>query len=224
MPHDIPPPPDYEALEQQQWLENAKEVVDRLDKNDINLMNRIKTYVWRSEYDLEQTKNKIREDPMFAAHFAKEPRRTGMHEAIAGEWLRGLPMITNFRTLPKSGKDAIHIDSDGGLRENMPHAPSKSLDFQWRTGKFTIYASHKYTKEGGGNQDSQFREMRELLRKFQVGGVNSNFIALLVIVDGPYYTTARMNDLLKFARTQPPLSSAMPIQGVPAWLQELTGH
>jgi len=111
----------------------------------------------------------------------------------------------------------VFITSDGGLQKNMKAAPSKSLDFQWETGNFTVYAAHKYTKEGGGNQDSQFKEMRDLLEKFQKASVNS-CTALLVIVDGPYYSEKRMSDLRRFCRTTKPLSHAMPIEDVPKWL------
>ena len=157
---------------------------------------------------------------MFASHFTKEPRRTSLHESLAFQWLKEEELISNLEKLPTGGKMAVYITGDGDVRTGMSKAPSKSLDFRWQTGSYTIYASHKYTKEGGGNQDSQFKEVRRLLELFQKGSSRDNTM-LLVIVDGPYYTNSKMNDLLRFCRDKrPPLSAAMPIQDVPAWLNK----
>jgi len=214
----MPEPPDYDELEREQWRKNAREVFNRLRSKDSNLIKRIDTFMDRFGYPFKAVRRKIRKDRMFAAHFAKEPLRTGLHEAEAAKWLEKLSMIRNFKTLPKSRKNAVFITSDGGLQKNMKPAPSKSLDFQWETNNFTVYAAHKYTKEGGGNQDSQFKEMRDFLEKFQKASVGSR-IALLVIVDGPYYGTNRMADLRRFCRTTKPFSHAMPIGDVPDWLE-----
>ena len=149
---------------------------------------------------------------MFAAIFAIEPRRQGMHETAAAEWIAGLPKIQDFKVLPKAGAQAVYVTSDGYVRKGMK--VGKSLDFTWRVGKTQFYAAHKYTKVGGGNQDSQFNEMRELLERF-LRGTESASTVLVVIVDGPYYTEARMRTLRRFVRDRAPRSYAIPIEELP---------
>lgn len=69
--------------------------------------------------------------------------------------------------------------------DKLPRVPGDPLDFIWTTGGKTFYAMHKYTKEGGGNQDSQYQEMIELMKRFL--HCRHALVVLLVIVDGKYY-------------------------------------
>lgn len=213
-------PPDYDGIERSLWRENAEDVTTRLEEQDVYILKRIQTFIDRFGFDEEAVREKIMSDRMFSAHFAKEPRRQGLHERIAAEWLERLETIRNFETLPKSGKNAWYITSDGNLRQGMRPAPSKSLDFTWEAGNRRIYASHKYTREGGGNQDSQFMEMKLLLEHFQKGAELDN-VVLLVIVDGPYFTKNKMNDLRRLERSSPPVSRALPIEKVPVLLEKM---
>lgn len=213
-------PPDYEKIESRMWKKHAKEVVGRLVAEEQNLLRRIKTYSNRFGYSDTSVRDKIKTDKMFAAHFAKEPRRTNFHEKEAMRWLDKVSAIENIERLSPSGGNAFYITSDGNVEQGMNNPPTKSLDFRWRTDEYTVYASHKYTREGGGNQDSQFREVRRLLELFQKGNEKKSTI-LLAIVDGPYYNDAKMDDLKRFWRHTPPLSDVMPIQEVPLWLERI---
>ena len=218
----MPKPPDYEKRERLMWRKNAEDVSKRLDEGDEYLSKRIRLFVSRFGYDVEVVQEKIRTDRMFAAHFAKEPRRQNIHESAAGEWLRAQKdVVQSFEKLPTSGKNAFYITGDGELRQDGRTRPSKSLDFRWKSNGFTVFAAHKYTKEGGGTQDNAFREVRSLIEHFQKGAADDDII-LLVIVDGPYYTKARMSDLKRFEReNHPPYSRALPIQAVPDFLKEV---
>lgn len=215
------PTPDYESIERTAWKENARDVPSRLLAEDLDLMRRIATYVDRFGYSSAEVKKKILNDPMFAAHFAKEPRRTGLHQKEAAKWLQELDTVSEFQVLPPSGKRALYVTSDGEIQsgEILKGAkPSKSLDFRWLTGTVICYAMHKYTREGGGNQDSQYKEMRDLLRNFQ--SCSDQEYVLIVIVDGPYYTQQRMDQLRNDTRLRPPKSYALHLGEVPAILDE----
>ena len=158
------PPPDYTALEHEAWKQNASQVVARLDEDEPNLLKRIATFVRRFGFHVHEVRQKILSDPMFRAHFAIEPRRQGFHEKIASKWIRSLPDISDFRVLPKSGRNAFYITSDGEVRQGLRKPPSKSLDFTWQADGRQFYAAHKYTLEGGGNQ-SAWRASRGSLRR-----------------------------------------------------------
>ena len=211
-------PPDYDTKELEAWKENERMVSERFENRESNIMKRIQTFIWRFGFPRDEVHEKIEKDRMFAAHFAKEPRRTKLHERAAAEWLQETPHISGFETLPTSGRNAFYITSDGEIRKGMENPPGKSVDFYWKTGRTDFYAFHKYTKEGGGNQDSQYKEMRNALERFQGSAERSK--VLLIIVDGPYYTPAKMDDLLRFVRDRPPRSYACHIEDVPEILME----
>ena len=213
--------PDYENIERAAWRKNAQEVISRLETGDSDLAKRIATFVDRFGYSRPEVEEKIVGDPMFAAHFAKEPRRTGLHQKEAAKWLQGLDAVSEFVTLPASGNRALYVTSDGEIQSGAilkGSKPSKSLDFQWLTGSVVCYAMHKYTREGGGNQDSQYKEMRDLLRNFQ--SCSDRGCLLIVIVDGPYYSDRKMEVLRNDIRSRHPRSYAVHLAEVPAILDE----
>lgn len=210
-------PPDYDLIEQLLWREQSREVVDVLDDDDQNILKKIRTYAWRFGYTEEEVKVHIRKDAMFAAWFTKEPQRMKLHEKVAAEWLKDIDQIDGFESLPTGGQNAWYIATDGELRRGKKPTGVKSLNFRWKTGKYRIFASHKYTKESGGNQDSQFREAQAMLRYFQQCAVD-NHTVVLAIVDGPYYTPAKMTQLHRFERLFPPFSKALSVEKVPDFL------
>jgi len=208
------PPPDYEAIEQSAWRDSAGDVPSELASNSGRLLKRIRLFMNRFGFAEDAIKDKVRDDAMFAAHFAKEPRRTGLHERYAAQWIERLPMVTNFRTLPKNGPDSIYITRDGNIiRGSSGNRPGKSLDFMWTTGNTTCYAMHKYTKEGGGHQDSAHVEMVDVLRHFM--SCNMRTCVLFVIADGPYFEGRKMAELRNYLRASPPRSYALPIDELP---------
>ena len=140
-----------------------------------------------------------------AAVLAREARRQNVHENAAAEYVIGMENIQEFQRLPSTGNNARYINADGQVvtKQQLGEAPppSKSIDFQWRTGEITCYAAQKYTREGGGNQDNQFNEVVRLLQNFQRR--TNNGTALFVLVDGPYYTDQRLAQLRRRTRAQP---------------------
>ena len=212
-------PPDYDAREQELSREYAQEVPEQLANGASDLLKKIQTYHYRFGYSIDEIRREIRDNPMFAASFAKEARRTGFHEEMAARWLTAFPSVQEFTTLPKSGVNALYVTGDGEVRRGseIQGRPSKSLDFHWRTGTTTCYAMHKYTREGGGNQDNQYREMRQLLQQF-LRCPDENCM-LIVVVDGPYYTEARMAALRRFTRDHAPRSYVVHIEEVPGILE-----
>lgn len=158
---------------------------------------------------------------MFAAHFAIDPKRQRIHAKMAAEWIESLDTVCDFRKLAKSGNNALYITHNGEIKRSAQSTLSKSLDFEWVTGSTLFYASHKYTEEGGGSQNTQFGEVKTLLKHFQKSTDKALF---LMIVDGTYYTDERMQELKKFERTRSPKSYVMHIEEVPELLDEYTSN
>ena len=135
-----PEPPDYDAIELEAWRKSHGEVpaeaaeldewlqkgykppskaTDRANR----LLKRISGFVWRFGYKENDVLAKIKQDTMFAAWFAKEPRRQGFHEAIAADWIKVLPQVNDFRVLPKSGENAVKVSGDG----SETHSPAVAV-------------------------------------------------------------------------------------------------
>ena len=215
------PPPDWEKIERNEWLKSRDEVTEELRKNAPRVEEAAASFAERFGYSVESVLDKMGQDEMFAAAFAKQPGRTKLHERVAAEWIAGLPEVSDFISLPTHGKGSIKIDSDGNLRPGAgKEVPGKSLDFQWKSGGKTYYAMHKYTKESGGAQDNQFHEMKELMRRFH--HCSDTNITLVVIVDGEYYqrsNRSRLRELKRHQRDRPPISKALPIGELQAFLR-----
>ena len=207
-------PPDYKAIEKRLFLESKANVLNALNAEGSGIEQRIKTFCDNFGFDKSDVAQKIRADDMFAAHFAKKPKGMGFHEKVAGEWLNET-LGLEVTTLPKSGKNALYVTSDGVITEinEGETPPSKSLDFMWEKNGITFYAMHKYTEQSGGSQDNQFNEMVKTLQNFL--RATNRTKRLIVIVDGPYYNSQRMSKLKDQERAATPQSYAVHIQDVP---------
>ncbi len=76
----------------------------------------------------------------------------------------------------------------------------KSIDFEWEVGAFKFFASHKYTKDGGGAQDNQYEDIQNFLRHTR--DCNLKNTIFLAICDGEYYLTkdSKTGDITKIER------------------------
>ena len=223
-----PQPLDFEAIEHQQNLANRAEMADEIAQRSARLRTRILHFAgqfdipeadfWR---DLDANPN----GPL-AAVLAREARRQNVHEKAAADYVEKLALVAEFRKLPSSGQNACYVNRDGqivtGAQLAGAQRPSKSIDFQWRTGRVTCYAAQKYTRESGGNQDNQFNEIQALLRNF-LQRIN-NDVALFVLVDGPYYNAARSAQLQAQVRMQNPRSYVASVNALQPILTDIAAN
>lgn len=198
-------PPDYESEEKSARLANAEEL-----RNDINsppVENKIANWAARNSLEPEFVRYKVLTDDTFALHFAKDPGRQSLHQKVAARHIRDvIPLVEKFKALSSGGPDAEYVVNGmvvNGATWKTIQGEGKSIDFRWsltREGKvFTVYATHKHTKDEGGSQDNQHADVRLFLEAAQrCADPNVLFIA---ICDGPYYLRAstpgrtRLNEL-----------------------------
>lgn len=205
--------PDYEGAIKRARMRNADEVLGDLESGDLNLMKKINGFSEDFEFEVSDVIEKIKQDKMFRAHFAKDPRKQNIDEITALEWLqKNLPGVSQVEKLPTTGKNAYYVDVGGYIRKGSDLAkgdtPSKSLDFFWVVEGIEFYAVHKRTTDTGGAQDNVKREVEKIMRNFQQSPQTG--VALAVLLDGDYWTSEKIQSVAKFARSEEPRSFALP--------------
>ncbi len=201
---------DFERLEHLQNLDNLSEMVKEIPSRSERLATRIAHFSEQFDIPEQDFWRDLEANPTgpLAAVLSKEARRQNVHEKAAAEYVKTLCNVSQFIKLPSSGPNALYVNSDGLMVTNAQLAgarpPSKSIDFRWKLDSLTCYAAQKYTKVGGGNQDSQFNEVEQLLRNFLPR--TNNDTALFVLVDGPYFDETKLSRLRALVRQQSPYS------------------
>ena len=212
--------PDYEGCVAKAWKANAEAVYGLLMNRDRDVLEKLLGFSERFGYPFEDVLAHAKADEMFRAWFAVDPGRQSIHQKLAADWLRELPWVDGFDVLPVVGRNAWYVTGDGDLVKGRNPHKLKSLDFRWRTGMRSVFAMHKYTKQGGGSQDNQFTDVMSTLACWSAGAADESTV-LLGIVDGDYYTGKKMGELRSRCRVVRPLSFALPITQVPSCLASL---
>jgi hypothetical protein len=124
---------------------------------------------------------------------SKEPSRQSIHEKEAERFLR--MSFCNVIRLPRTGQGALYLyENNGNIKvvdgkyvknNKIKSGLSKSIDFSFDHLDVSYYALHKYTKEGGGNQDNQLMDAENFMCKAnRIKNYECRFVAIL---DGEYY-------------------------------------
>jgi hypothetical protein len=186
---------DYSLHERKAIEENVCALRKDIEYGRVNPQLQKKLQSWADKYGFEPEliKNKVLTDDLFVLFFVVEPKRQTLHQTVACNYIRALPGVSEFQLLPSGGDDAKYVH--GGLvvagKEMNQNTSShtKSIDFQWVYTNFfgdriDCFATHKFTKEGGGSQDNQFSDIQGFLKQAQSHSGKKFFFA---ICDGDYY-------------------------------------
>jgi hypothetical protein len=141
-------------------------------------------------------------DDLFILNFIKEPSKQTFHQTLAMDFMQKIPNVFDFKLLPAGGKDALYVVKGmvvSGSQIASSTVNVKSIDFYWKYinpigEKIECYASHKYTYQGGGSQDQQFKELMTFQENARHHQGNKYFYA---ICDGRYYQLPYENSLSK---------------------------
>ena len=139
------------------------------------------------------------------AYFAivgKNPGRMDYYEDALVRFLSQQSQVRRAVKLPKSGPRAKYIWRGEVLTGGGRRGDVKSLDLEveFNNGAL-LYVVHKFTQEGGGAQDNQYREAKGALAqvRLQSGKVKVNLAAVL---DGEYYLKPSAKGISKLQATQ----------------------
>ena len=189
----------FKKKEKELYLRGLAEAQAAARDKDPGLLAKIKNHCGRFDDrcgSAETVLEQCAENPLVASFFVKNPGRTNFHEKVVAEYLGVLP---GFRKLPAQGDNAIHLSPKGNIgnkKKLSVHGGtnlSRALDFAWRHGDKTVYASHKYTAQEGGAQDNQYKEQQNLLSRAALN--KDPDIVVVAMCDGEYYTPKRFEAL-----------------------------
>lgn len=132
-------------------------------------------------------RDKTKTDGLFRWAFVLDPKKQNFYERYAAVHIRAMPGVREFEQLPNNklgiaGGMVISV-SEGKARGANPE--SKTIDFAWKHGDLTYYASHKYTKDAGGAQGNQYKDLQDFLAEANKSTAPGS--VFLAIADGPFY-------------------------------------
>jgi hypothetical protein len=181
------PIPDFETEVLEVARKNMAEVIPLLDARDEGMLEKIYNFSVRFGFSQADVEAKIRSDKMFLARFAKDPGKQKIHEKIAARFIEQLPSVRDFKSLGHNALQLVGgtIMKRADARMQGATGGAKSLDFEWISCGIEFYASHKYTKDSGGAQDNQYRDLKEFIQEASKSGRQGRMF--LAIADGPYY-------------------------------------
>ena len=185
---------DIEYLKKLKRKENF--IILRKEVNKNWVINKIESFIDRYDlkdnYSVKDIQEKIMNDDLFAWQFIKEPGRQNISENVVADFISKLPTVSDFKNLSSSSNLFLY---DGEI-SNTRREGIKSIDFIWETNGRKIYATQKYTNEAGGAQDNQYND----ILTFLINTVKNDTNFFIAIVDGNYYTEAKLKELKKFEK------------------------
>lgn len=180
---------NYDEAEKNQLNENVESLLSNL--NDQMLQTRIHNFAEKYNLNPQFVLQKIIDDNIFALCFTKEPSKQTFHQSQAAKFIKKLPLIEDFKTLPAGGKEALYVIKGNVLKgkELSTTTHGKSIDFYWtfklKGKKIEFYATHKHTRTSGGSQDNQYNDVLDFLENASYCFSKDKFF--FAITDGPYY-------------------------------------
>lgn len=127
---------------------------------------------------IESILNKITQDYLYAASFAKDPGKQNIAEKIQ---VQELSKHLDIEVLPSSGKNSMYIvDGEIFKGKHTCVTDQKSVDAVVFSGETEWYCTLKYTAVAGGSQDNQKNNVINFIN-------NAGNLNVACILDGEYY-------------------------------------
>lgn len=98
--------------------------------------------------------------------------------------IQNMEGVKNFQKLPNHSTYVCN-GSVIQRKELKIYPAAKTIDFKWEYKDYTIFASHKYTKDSGGSQDNQYKDLQEFIKQSRDTKLPKTIF--IAIADGDYY-------------------------------------
>lgn len=184
-----------EALNQKlKDVNSFSELDEDLKRKIQNHIQRFKDHPMFNEENLFQH---LKQDCFLQSFFIKDPIKQSFHQTLAWQYLQAqLP----FAEVEMPSNKKYFLSQYGVLNKedlNRIQSKTKSIDFIISTEENIYVCTHKYTKDSGGGQDNQYKDVQLFLTEtprqaFQYRNKNCYIVAIL---DGEYYSEQKIRFL-----------------------------
>ncbi len=186
---NLPKPPNYKKEYKKELKKQIQKIRDDVSKNKRNMVIKIENFCEKFDRKYENVKQKILDenDDLFYLFFVKDPTRLRIHEKLAASYIKSLPFVSNFTDSSTDAQVISNgaVQSKKSLKESGGETTAKTIDFTWTCGNKTFHATHKYTKQGGGNQDNQYADLQRFIEQANKSVDPKKYF--IAIPDGEYY-------------------------------------
>lgn len=158
--------------EQELISNNLIDLRKNIDNSDYSF--KISNYCEKFHFNIKEIKEQILTNNVVASFFIKDPFKQNFVEKLVAQLLK-------TTTLPQQGKNCIRFTKSGDICSKKAPDTTKSVDFCINN----IYITQKYTRNAGGMQDNQYKDVVDFLIK---GSLKNKVAAIL---DGDYWDDKR---------------------------------
>jgi len=188
-------PVDFEKEYKEAYKQNIANMLMQLDTGKLN--TKIDNFCNTHEFNRNDLINAIKDSVYLQVMFAINPNKQNIYEKIAGRHIKSIRGVVAFEKLPN---DSLYISNGGVITKKQKKqtgsvSTAKTIDFTWRFAEQRFYASHKYTKESGGSQKSQYKDLLAFIAEANKTTLEKTYF--IAIADGDFYqqTNGEVNKL-----------------------------
>lgn len=130
MPSDI----NYKKIVKQQYKRNIDDTSRAVE--NVELDEKIGNFCDLHDFDIDEVKQKICNDRVVAALFAKNPTKQNIYEKEAAKFIRKIKGVKDFVNLPPKGSRAKSVSNGAvmgadDLSSSGGTSKAKTIDFEW---------------------------------------------------------------------------------------------
>lgn len=174
-----------------------KQIEDGSFSKDKALNKKIDNFCKKHNFDKNTVIKELKTNEIIQAFFAKDPTRQNIYEKVAGKIIQNINGVENFKNLPNNSLYLIGgvVINEKEKTQRGFRSKTKTIDFKWRYAGKIFYASHKYTRQEGGNQDNQYDNLKAFIAEANESTKKDEYF--IAIADGAYYQKKRKINALK---------------------------
>ncbi len=180
---------DYKKAYEAAYRKNVELVIKDAETGQLDIDRKIENFCENFGFTKQEVIEQICTNKIVAALFAKNPNTQNFYEKLAAEYISRIPGVMKFENLPNTAL----VVCNGGvierkeLKKTGGQSNAKTIDFKWEYKGNTFYAAHKYTKQSGGAQDNQYRDLIAFIKEARNCSLPATYF--VAIADGEYYGT-----------------------------------
>ena len=178
-------PPNYEKLHKEAYKKNVEDVSRHVSTGSLD--KKIDNFCNQHDLDRKDVIKEINNSYIVAACFAVNPNKQNLYEKEAAKFISRIDGVIDFKNLSNNAKCVSNggVSSKQELSDRGEVSTAKTIDFEWTYGGWTFFASHKYTKQSGGTQDTAYKDLQSFIKESAPTTLKK--VHFVAIADGDFY-------------------------------------